>query len=56
VDYLTKYEPLAMGLNVRKLTDEMKVCFADFLKWDGEEPLTLPVTLVPVLDYEGKKV
>ncbi len=55
VDTLAKYEPRAMGLNVRKLTDEMKACFADFLTWDGEDPLTLPLTLVPVLDYEGKR-
>lgn len=55
VGYLEKYTPAALGLNVRKFVDEMHACFADFKRWDGEEPLTLPGALVPVLEYEGKK-
>ena len=56
VGYLEKYEPESLGLNVKKLMDEMKRFFAGCETW-GEEGPAEPAGLAsgPVLEYHFEK-
>ena len=51
VGYLEKYKPAALGLNVDKLINEMKVCCEPLDRWDEKTPLERKTRLTPVLEY-----
>ena len=50
--YLEKYSPEALGLNVRKLIDEMHVCFEVLNRWDGKKAVLVPKERIPKLQYQ----
>ncbi len=50
--YLNKYEPAALGLNVRSLIDQMDACFASLKKSDRREKIKLNPTLAPNLNFK----
>ena len=52
IDYLEKYHPAALGLDVEKLVRQMRACFKGLEEWSGEGELKRPVNLTPVLQYE----
>lgn len=49
---LEKYRPGALGLNVDKLIDEMRKCFACFDDWDKKTPLVMDGRLEPKVEYD----
>jgi uncharacterized protein len=49
--YLERYKPESLGLNVERLIDEMKICFAPLEKWDRTSEYVLDQSRVPVLEY-----
>lgn len=51
---LEKYRPQALGLNVEKLSQELKVCFAPLENWDGRRKITLKKDLLPKLEYSDR--
>ncbi len=54
VEYLDQYRPKALGLDVERLSKELKACFQAFEKWDGKSPVTRSKELTPVLKYEAR--
>ena len=51
VDYLEKYKPHALGLNVDKLIRDLKQCFGELESWDGRRTVRRREYLTPVLEY-----
>ena len=50
--YLDRYRPVSLGLDVEKMTAQMKVCFKGFEKWDGKGEIKRPRESTPILQYE----
>ena len=53
VQYLDKYTPWALGLNVAKLIQEIKICFKSLNEWDGKTKLELKGSLIPKLEFKN---
>lgn len=49
--YLGRYRPAALGLDVDKLIDDLKRCFAGLESWDGKKSVPFPRELVPKLIF-----
>ena len=52
VEYLERYRPETLGLNVDALIREMKICFKELESWDGKSKMKRDDKLTPVLEYE----
>ena len=52
IEYLEKYRPRSLGLDVEKLAREMKICSNTLEQWDEKSPLPRVPGLTPVLKYE----
>jgi uncharacterized protein len=51
IPYLEAYLPVSMGLNVKKLVDELKDSFSVLQEWDGKSAPLRDRTKTPVLEY-----
>lgn len=49
--YLEKYQPEALGLNVAMLLKGMKKCFAPLERWDSKSDIKLNKNYVPKLEF-----
>lgn len=50
-EYLKKYEPTVLGLNVAKLVRDMGACFKVFEVWDRKKQFAIDPSLIPFLEY-----
>ena len=55
IGYLEEYKPVALGLNVKKMIEDMNACFYDFKNWDGKSVLVRKKHLDPKLEYHFKE-
>ena len=51
VKYLDLYRPSALGLNVKKLIDELEICFKELETCDGKGKIKRRPELTPILEY-----
>ncbi len=49
--YLTRYQPRTLGLNVKKLIEDMKTCFSHVQDLKSKEKYSVDQKLIPKLEW-----